>query len=114
MEFTAMTTPEKRHTEDAAVALHYEIASVIGDTFSMEEALASFLADAITRGLRARLGGQDIYVPAPDKRERDEAIRREFNGRNLADVMRRHGISKSRLYQIVGDGANKTEPCHHG
>lgn len=99
-----MTIP-KRHSEDAAVALHYDIASAICDEFGMEEGLASCLAEAITRGLRARVGGQDIYIPAPDKRERDAAIRREFNGRNLEFVCRRYGISKSRLYEIVGGGS---------
>lgn len=99
---------QKRHSEDAAVALHYDIASVICEEFGMEEALASCLAEAITRGLRARIGGQEVYVPAPGKRERDEAIRREFNGRNLTEVCAKHGISRSRLYEIVG-GVNNYE-----
>lgn len=97
-----MTISKARHNEDAAVALHYDIVSVICEEFGMEEGLASCLADAITRGLRARVGGQEIYVPAPDKRARDDAIRREFNGRNLDEVCRRHGVGKSRLYEIVG------------
>lgn len=97
-----MTTTAKRHNEDAALALHYDIVAVICDAFGMEEALANCLAEPITRGLRARVGGQEVYIPAPDKRARDEAIRREFNGRNLDEVCNRHGVSKSRLYEIVG------------
>lgn len=96
-----MQTAEK-YTEDSAVALHYDIAAVICEAFRMDEALASALADAITQGLRSKLGGQDIYIPAPDKRTRDDAIRREFNGRNLSDICRKHRISRSRMYEIVG------------
>jgi Mor family transcriptional regulator len=47
-----------------------------------------------------------VYCPKTidtDRAERDAAIRRDFNGRNRDELCREHGISKSRLYQIVGE-----------
>lgn len=32
----------------------------------------------------------------------NDIIKREFNGTNRADVCRKHNISRSRLYQIIG------------
>lgn len=89
-------------SEDAAVTLQYEITSTICEEMGLAEHLASNLADAITRRLRARFGGEDIYIPATDKRVRDEEIRREFNGRNRREVCRKYDISKSRFYEIIG------------
>lgn len=88
--------------EDAAVTLQYEITSTICEEMGMTEHVASHLAAAITRRLRDRFGGEGIYIPAVDKRARDGAIRREFNGRNRREVCRKYDISKSRLYEIIG------------
>jgi Mor family transcriptional regulator len=55
------------------------------------------------RYLRVRLGAQELYIPAPDKGARDEAIYREFDGTNVAALMRRFRISRPRLYQIYNE-----------
>lgn len=88
--------------EDAAVALLYEMTAIVREEIGMNELFAAQIAEAITRGLRKKLGGAEIYIPAPDRRARDAAIRCEFNGTNRDEICRKYHISKSRLYQIVG------------
>lgn len=87
--------------EDAAVALLYEMTTIVREEIGMNELFAAQIAEAITRGLRRRLGGEYHYIPAPDKTERDAAIRAQFNGRNLEEVARCHGVSRRQAYRIV-------------
>ncbi|MBB1601267.1 hypothetical protein A9977_14590 [Variovorax sp. UMC13] len=89
-------------TEDAAVQLENEFTSIVREEIGMHEGMAAMFAQALVRGLRRKLGGQDIYVPAPDRSERDAAIRRLFDGSNLADVMRTHNVSRSTVYRVTG------------
>lgn len=90
--------------EDDALLLESEFTAIVREEVGMHEAFASQVARALVRGLRKRMPAQQLYIPAPDKAERDAAIRREFNGRNAEEVMRRYDIGRRRLYQIVGDG----------
>lgn len=83
--------------EDQAVQLAGEISSILVEVISQDEALVD--------GLRSRLGGGDVYIPAPDKSARNQAIRAEFNGRNMSEVCRRHGVKPSTVYRIVGAGS---------
>lgn len=89
-------------SEDAAIQLEHDFVEIIRQRIGLNETLATIHAQEIVRGLRERHGGQDLWIPAPDKAERDEAIRREFNGQNRNELMRRYGIGRSRLYEIVG------------
>jgi len=73
----------------------------VREEIGMNEQLATVFAQALVRGLRRQLGGQEIYIP-PSKSERDLAIRREFNGANIEELMRRHNLSRTRIYEIVG------------
>lgn len=58
--------------------------------------------------LRRELGGRRIYVTVRNSAysainpQRDEAVRRMFNGRNHREVMHHFDISRSTLYRIVG------------
>ena len=89
--------------DDAAVQLEHDFIAIVREEIGMHEALAAIVAQALVRGLRRRNGGQSIWIPAPDKSQRDAAIRREFMGaRNLKEIMAKYGISRSRVYQIVG------------
>lgn len=94
--------------EDQAIQLQREVADIVREEIGMHEGFANDIAAAIVRGLRKRYGGRtlgargSIYIPAPDKSARNAAIRAEFNGTNADDVCRRHDISRSRLYQLVG------------
>lgn len=88
-------------TEDAAMALQYELTAIVRDEIGMNEHFASQIAEALMRGLRKKFGGGQVYIPVQDRPARDAAIRSEFNGRNHAEVCRRHRISRTRLYEIV-------------
>lgn len=94
--------------EDAAIQLERDFVDIVREEIGMSEGFANLFAQALVRGLRRRLGGQDIYIPAPDRSARDAAIRREFNGRNLDELMRRYGVSRRRIYQIAGEGLDKS------
>lgn len=103
-----MTATTSKH-EDAAVALHYEITTIIREEAGVDEAHASKLAEDITRGLRKRFTGQylgEYYLAGGmtlrERAARDKAIRAEFTGANRAEICRKHNISKTRLYAIVG------------
>lgn len=87
--------------EDIAVELQYEMTSIAREETGLNEHAASQLADAIVQGLRRRFGGDYLYIPAADKRKRDDDIRREFNGLNRKEVCKKYNVSKSRLYEIV-------------
>jgi Mor family transcriptional regulator len=94
--------PTPGEAEDAAVTLHGEITVILQEEIGFNEHFATQFAERILQGIRRRLGGQDLYIPAPDRTARDAAIRREFNGRNRDEVCRKYGISRTRLYEIVG------------
>ncbi len=89
-------------TEDAAVQLEHDITNIVREETGMHEGIATMFAVALVRGLRRRLGGQELYIPAPDRTERDTAIRRDYNGRNMAELMRVHEIGRTRFYEIIG------------
>lgn len=93
--------------EDAAVQLERDFLAIVREDIGMNERLAGEFAQVLVSGLRARMGGQELYIPAPDRSERDAAIRREFNGCNLHEVMKRHGLSRTRIYEICGAGVQQ-------
>ena len=99
------TTPApsaRTRAEEAAVQLEHEMTQIVVEETGLREPLAGQLARAIVRGMRQRMGGEDTYIPAPDKSERNAAIRAEFRGTNLAEVCRKYGVGKSTVYDIVG------------
>ena len=79
-------------------------------TGGMDEAAADELVRRIVRwGADNGFARSEYYWPAAtpeDRRSRDAAIRAEFNGRNLREVCRRHGVSPATVYraarQIIG------------
>lgn len=100
------STPAQR--EDQALQLHREFVDIVRTATGMHEPMVNTMAAAIVAELRQRWGGnrlgrKDIYIPAPDKSERNARIRADFNGTNAADVCRKHGIGRSRLYEIAGE-----------
>lgn len=94
--------------EDAAVQLVHDFSAIVREEIGMREDLAELFSEALVRGLRRRLGGRDLYVPAPDRAKRDAAIREEFTGSNLETLMRRHGLSRTRIYEIVGSRSGRS------
>lgn len=105
IELPFVMTPGQ--TEDAAVQLEHDIIGIVREEIGMHEQMATVFAQALVRGLRRRLGGESLYIPAPDRTERDAAIRRDFTGTNCDELMRRHGLSRTRIYEIVGQRATR-------
>lgn len=114
MTTTTQMTPGQ--AEDAVLQLTYDIVDIARAGLGVSEGEATRMASAIVRGLRQRYGGvrlgqRGLYIPAPGKEERNAAVRREFDGTNGPEVMRRHGIKRSTLYAIVGqrnrNGSNR-------
>lgn len=104
----APTPITRAQAEDAALHLEHEMVEIVRAELNMHEREAFEVAKAIVRGLRKRYGGvrvgargAAIYIPAPSKQERNDAIRREFDGTNLAQVMAKHGIKRSNVYRIL-------------
>lgn len=92
--------------DDAAAQLEQDLVEIVREEMGMHERQAYEFAAALVRGMRKRYGGErlgtkGLYIPAPSKAERNEAIRREYTGANGPEVMRRHGIKRSRLFEIV-------------
>lgn len=109
MSNTTQISPAQ--ADDAALQLEHDMVEIVRSELGMHEREAFDIAKAIVRGLRKRYGGlrvggrgAAIYIPAPSKRERNDAIRREFDGTNLKDVMTRHGINRAQIYRIIKAG----------
>lgn len=103
-EFTQAARQTQAQAEDAAVQLERDFLAIVREDVGMNERLAGLFARVLVDGLRSRMGGQELYIPAPDRSERDERIRREFNGtrESLEAIMRRTGLSRASVYAIVG------------
>jgi Mor family transcriptional regulator len=88
--------------EDAAVQLQHDMVAIVREEIGMHESIATVFASALVRGLRRNRGGEELYIPAPDRTERDAAIRREFDGNNLEKIMAKHNVKRTRVYEICG------------
>lgn len=69
----------------------------------LDEAMAQQLAETISRDVRGKHAGENIYVPKKSIKQRNEEIRRLFNGRNIELLCRMHQLSRRRIYQIVNE-----------
>jgi len=85
---------------DHAALWQQEMTEIVRERLSVGEPWAGAMAREIVEGLRARLGGDDIYVPAPDIQARNVRIRELFNGRNVRELCRLFGLSRSSIYEI--------------
>jgi Mor family transcriptional regulator len=95
------STPARE--ESSALFLQREMQDILKTELGLLPEFAAPIAHAIVCGLRKRAGRQSIYIPGPvDIAQRNAQIKREFNGTNRVEVCRKHNISRSRLYQIVG------------
>ena len=90
--------------EDAALEWERNLLAIVREDIGMNERLAGAFARVLVDGLRHRLGGQELYIPAPDRSERDASIRREFCGGNIDELMKKHALSRASIYAIAGAG----------
>ncbi len=91
---------------DDAVSLRFEITAILREEIGLHEQYAATLAEPIVNGLKKKFSGQDLYIAKnqrTDISQRNEVIRREFNGRNLEEMMKKYDLSKSSIYKIVGN-----------
>ncbi|HZJ81620.1 MAG TPA: Mor transcription activator family protein [Guyparkeria sp.] len=86
---------------DTAVELHRALTASLVRRFSLSERAASALADEIAAEFRRECGGREIYIPAVNRDLRNRLICQEFNGRNHDELATQHGLSRSRIYEIV-------------
>jgi hypothetical protein len=79
--------------------LHHDILATARQ-FGMDDAVARDFAHAMVTRIQANHAGP-AYIPQ-DKTQRNERIRRLFNGVNHDVVCAEFGISKSTLYRVIG------------
>jgi Mor family transcriptional regulator len=64
------------------------------------------LTEEIVSRFADRVGGERVYIarrPRSEWAERNAQLRREFNGRNHAELARKYRLSRSRIYDILKD-----------
>lgn len=76
-----------------------ELKTIVREDLRMSDVFAEKVSEVILCGLRKRIGGQEVYLPAEDKAKRNEAIRAFFNGRNMDDVCKLYGVSPDTVYR---------------
>ena len=84
-----------RYTESA-------VKQVLDTNDNTAQQVGQIVAMAISKDWR----GQSIYIPRGVSLlayQRDLQIWREFNGRNYAELARRHGLTEMRVRQIVAE-----------
>jgi len=60
-------------------------------------------SEALAVEIAKQLGGERVYISSCplDKDERDKAIRKEFNGRNIRQMCEKYDLSRRTVYRIV-------------
>jgi len=86
---------------DVAVSFRFELTRIIRESLGLPEDVAVPLADHLARGLSRRMGGMYIGKRELARTVRDEGVRRDFTGRNRAEVMDRYRISMRTFYRII-------------
>lgn len=99
----ALNPKNRAHRAGLVADLERDLAEICEDEFRAQipHSAPDFARRMLTR-LRERWGSRELWIPASDSGKRDRAIRTQFNGRNLLDVCRTHGVSPSTVYRICG------------
>lgn len=92
---------------DHDVARHNTLVRVIRRALGLPENVAVLMAEHLARELSRETGG--MYIPKREisREVRDQAVLRDFNGRNHHDVIRQHGISRATFFRIIGKSHNR-------
>jgi Mor family transcriptional regulator len=99
MEQTAMSTIANEVQDDDTLQLVYYYADFLREKFGVREPFASVVAQGLVDDMKARLGGKALYVPAPDKKTRNDNIRKRYDGSNMTTVCEEFGVSESTVYR---------------
>ncbi|WP_295406630.1 Mor transcription activator family protein [uncultured Thiocystis sp.] len=88
---------------DTLVALHTQITRIVREATGLHEQLALPVAEAICAELQHAFGGAEIYIPAPSRTERNQAILDDWHGgRPIPAICRKHGIARATVYRLLG------------
>ncbi len=99
-----MTAPQET---DERLSLQYLITGALQHEMQIPERDAARLAEGMIRWMAPRVGGSRLYAPVARyasrarRAQRDEDIRRRWNGRNAAELCREYSIKKSLFYRII-------------
>ena len=86
---------------DAAIQLERDITEVLRRELARNEQMLGLMARSIVHGMRDRLGGQELRIPAPDKAARNAEIRAKYTGANVRKLAREYGLAVRTIYRIV-------------
>lgn len=101
---------DERHVPDGKwPTMLAEFIDVLRDTFvrrGMSAEDADQLARAGVLALSEYLGGRYFYLSRGDRVRaalRDDEVWREFNGRNIAELAARHGLTERQVYRAIAE-----------
>lgn len=88
---------------DAAVTLRHDLVRIIRGCLGLPEKVAVPIADLLAQELcRTGMLKDWKQIPASESRQtRRSVIGREFNGRNVEELMRKHGVSRATVYRAA-------------
>lgn len=92
---------KRNHEGDLATLLRESVVDS-ARALGLGPAVCADLAAQAEERFRQRAGGEKSYIGSIDRRKRDAAIRQQFNGCNLAELARTHGLTPRRVQQILG------------
>lgn len=93
-----MSTPD-----DQATAIRTLIAQGIQKALGLHEPIAFGAAEIVYEEMRQHYASEKVYFPGRDPFRRQKVLA-DFNGRNHADVCRRHRISQRTLERYLAEG----------
>lgn len=87
-------------------SLRNDVAEILMGLLGVDAETANWIAKGVTDGLRERYPGGRINaylaeMTLEERRQRAMAIRAEFNGRNIAELAHKYGLSERRVRQIA-------------
>ena len=68
-----------------------------------DPAMLQMVTACIVERIKQDLGGERLYIPRPSLSGRNARILLEYrNGARVSDLAKRHDLTESRIYQIIG------------
>jgi Mor family transcriptional regulator len=71
--------------------------------FGHPQSVASDLAMCAANKIMKSIGGSAYYIPKKDLFERNEKIKKEFNGKNKSQICKKYAISNSTMWRILNE-----------
>jgi Mor family transcriptional regulator len=91
-------------TTDQIVALRNSITRIVRNATGMHEVLAVPIATAICSELQRSFGGEEVYIPAPERNNRNQMVKDDWQlGASIDTICTRYGISRTTFYRLIGE-----------